>query len=172
MAWTIIFIFVAFAVYLIYNGIALGLFGVPNSLSETYYLYMNKKNWMRISFPIMMTLLVVLLMPAWLEISTGSNLQFLAFLTAGGILFTGAAPAFKANTFEKTIHSTSAICAAICALLWVIFVCKVWYVVLGWLAVIVLAATLTKTVKRAKVYWLETVAFLSTFTSIIVYFFS
>lgn len=170
MTWTIIFIFVAFAIYLIYNGIALSLFGVPNSLSETYYLYMNKKNWMRIFFPIMMTLLVVLLMPAWLEISDGSNLQFLAFLTAGGIMFTGAAPAFKSNTLEKTVHSTSAICAATCALLWVILVCKIWYIVLIWSAVVVFAAILTKTVKRAKVYWLETVAFLSTFTSIIVYF--
>ena len=79
MTWTIIFVFIAFAIYLTYNGVAIGLLGVPNSLSETYYLYMNKNNWMKIFFPIMMMLLVALLMPAWIEISIGSDLQFLAF---------------------------------------------------------------------------------------------
>ena len=151
MTWTIIFVFIAFAIYLTYNGVAIGLFGVPNSLSETYYLYMNKNNWMKIFFPIMMMLLV-------------------AFLAAGGIMFTGAAPAFRGNKIESRVHSTSAICAAIFALLWVFFVSTVWYIAFAWLAVIISLAILTKTLKRAKIYWLETVAFLSTFTSIIIYF--
>lgn len=170
MTWTIIFVFIAFAIYLTYNGVAIGLFGVPNSLSETYYLYMNKNNWMKIFFPIMMMLLVALLMPAWIEISIGSDLQFLAFLAAGGIMFTGAAPAFRGNKIESRVHSTSAICAAIFALLWVFFVSTVWYIAFAWLAVIISLAILTKTLNRAKIYWLETVAFLSTFTSIIIYF--
>lgn len=171
MSTTIILVFVAFAVYLIYNGAAMVLFGVPNSLSDTFYLYKNKKRWMRAFFPIMMTLMVALLMPAWLEISESSSLQFLAFLSAAGILFTGAAPAFKGDKMEKGVHSASAICAAVFALSWVIFVSKVWFVMFVWLAVVVLAALITKTWKRATVYWLETVAFMSTFTSIIIYFF-
>ena len=59
MTWALISVLIAFAIYLIYNGIAIKLFGVPHSLSNTFYLYKRKKKWMRIFFPIMMLLLVV-----------------------------------------------------------------------------------------------------------------
>ena len=94
MTWALSSVLIAFAIYLVYNGIAIKLFGIPNSLSNTFYLYKQKKEWMRIFFPIMMVLLVAFLMPAWLEISAASALQFLAFFASGGILFVGTAPAF------------------------------------------------------------------------------
>jgi hypothetical protein len=54
--------------------------------------------------------------------------------------------------------------------LWVIFVANLWYIIIVWFVLIAIAALLTKTFKFAIIYWLETVAFMSTFTSIIVYF--
>ena len=167
MSWTLICTTIAFLIYIIYNGIAIKQFGIPNSLSDTYYLYQAKKPWMRFLFPIMMFSIVALLMPAWLEISAFSNLQFLAFLAAGSIAFTGAAPAFKGNTMESTIHSVSAIGAAVFALLWVIFVSKTWILIIIWLITFIAIALLTKSLKQAKIYWLENVAFFSTFLSII-----
>lgn len=78
--------FAAFLVYLFYNSAALSLFGVPESLSNTFYLFKERKHWQRLLFPIMMLFMAFTLMPAWLEMSEDSNFQFLAFLAAGGII--------------------------------------------------------------------------------------
>lgn len=172
MSWIITCVIIAFFIYLIYNGIALKLFGVPQSLSMTYYLFQNKKYWTRIFFPIMMIGMAFLLLPAWLEISVGSPFQFLSFLAAAGIMFTGAAPAFLSSSMEKTVHTTGAICAAVFALLWVILVSKLWWTIPLWLVTLGLTMWVTKTIKSSYIYWLETIAFMSTFTSIIAYYFT
>lgn len=169
MSWSLICVFIAFIIYLIYNGMAIKLFGIPESLSDTYYLYKEKKDWMRIFFPLMMFSMVGLLMPAWLEISAGSMLQFLAFLAAASIAFVGAAPTFKNGGMDYKVHSISAYCAAAFSILWVILVSKLWIMPIIWLVFITLLAILTKSVKTSTIYWLETVAFMSTFISIMVY---
>ena len=169
MNWSLICVFIAFIIYLVYNGIAIKLFGIPRSLSDTYYLYKEKKNWMRMFFPIMMISIVALLMPSWLEISEGSTYQFLAFLAALGIAFVGAAPEFKNGGMDYKVHSISAYCAATFAILWVILVSKLWITPIIWFVSITLLAISTKTVKTSTIYWLETVAFMSTFTSILTY---
>ena len=170
MDWRLIFVLVAFAIYLVYNAFALGCFGVPKSLSMTFYLFKEKKNWLCIWFPIMMFTMAGALLPAWLEISNGSDLQFMAFLAAAGIIFTGAAPAFESSDLEKRVHTGSAAFAALFALLWVALVAHLWYVILIWLVANTIIAFLTKTVKSRYIYWLETVAFLSTFTAVLAYF--
>ena len=170
MTWALISVLMAFAIYLIYNGITIKLFGIPNSLSNTFYLYKQKEEWMRIFFPTMMVLLVVFLMPAWLEISAASALQFLVFFAASGLLFVGSAPAFMSSDLENKVHTYSAIGAVVFALLWVIFASKAWFMIPIWFAVIALIAWLTKTWKSALIYWLENVTFMSTFTSILIYF--
>ncbi len=172
MSWIITCVLIAFFIYLIYNRIALKLFGVPKSLSMTFYLLQEKKNWTRIFFPIMMVSIAFLLLPAWLEISVGSSFQFLAFLAASGILFVGAAPAFKSSDLENTVHMTSAIAAAIFAILWVILVSKLWWTLILWIITLGLTMWITKTIKSSYIYWLETIAFMSTFTSIIAYYLS
>jgi hypothetical protein len=171
MDWKLFCVIAAFAIYLIYNVVALRFFGVPKSLSMTYYLYKeNKKDWMGVFFPIMMLSVVAFLTPAWLEISEGSNLQFTAFLAAGGIMFTGAAPAFKSSKLEKKVHTGSAAFAALFAMLWVALVAKMWYIIVGWLLILLINAIVTKSVKKSYIYWLETVAFLATFTSALIYY--
>lgn len=170
ITWPFICVFLAFIIYLIYNGIAIYSFGIPYSLSNTYYLFQNKKKWMRILFPTMMVLVVVLLLPAWLEISSGNNLQFLAFFAVAGLLFTGVAPAFMSSNLENKVHTYSAIAATVFSLLWVIFAAKAWWLILVWLAISALIAILTKSIKSAPVYWLENVAFMSTFMAILMYY--
>lgn len=172
MSWIITCVSIAFFMYIIYNGIALKLFGIPESLSMTYYLFQKRKNWTRIFFPIMMIGMAFLLLPAWLEISMASPFQFLSFLAAAGIIFTGATPAFLNSSMENTIHTTGAIFAAIFALLWIIVVSKLWWTIFLWLITLGLIMWITKTIKSSCVYWLETIAFMSTFTSIIAYYFT
>ena len=168
MTLTTISIIAATAIYLAYNAVSLSIFGVPESLSNTYYLYKEKwnKGWL---FCLMMYAVVALMMPAWISLSEGSNFQFLAFLAPASIMFVGLAPKFKDYDMENKVHTISAIIAAACSLLWVALVTPYWWVMLIWLGLIALASVLTSSYKTCLVFWLEQVAFLSTFTAAIMY---
>ena len=168
MTLTTISIIVATAIYVAYNAFSLAIFGVPESLSNTYYLYKEKwnKGWL---FCLMMYLVVALMMPAWITLSEGSNFQFLAFLAPASIMFVGTAPRFKDGDLENKVHTISAIIAAACSLMWVALVTPYWWVMLIWLGFIALTSVLTSSYKTCLVYWLEQVAFLSTFTAAISY---
>lgn len=160
----------AIFLFVVYNIIALLLFGVPHSLSMTYYLYKQRKNILKVLFPGMITLLVIFLLPCWLEISKGHNFEFTAFLSVSALMFVGACPAFLDSKMEDNIHSIAAIICAIFALLWIILVTPYWYVILSSFALFTLIAFFTKTWKTCYTYWLEIVAFISTFIAMTLYY--
>ena len=170
MNWILVLILLAFTIYAIYNTVALGTFGIPKSLSMTFYLFKERKNWLCVWFPIMMISMAFLLMPAWLELSLNSPFQFLAFLAPSAVIFTGAAPAFKSSRLENTVHMTGAIIAVTTALLWVALVAHLWQVILLWTGVVITIMFISKTIKTSYIYWIETIAFLSTFTALIGYY--
>lgn len=172
MTWIVYLVLAAFAIYLMYNFAALSIFGVPRSLSNTFYLYQERTPWQRFLFPAMMVSMAFLLMPAWIELSATSPFQFTAFLGAAGIVFTGAAPAFNSSKMENRVHTISAIFAAVFSLLWIILVAKIWWFIVAWAVLVLSVSLLTKTLKTSYVYWLETIAFLSTFTAIMTMFVS
>lgn len=160
----------AIFLFVIYNIIALILFGVPKSLSMTYYLYKERQNSLKLMFPTMIVLLCILLIPCWLTLSEGSNFQFLSFLAPASLMFVGFTPAFNDDDMYRMIHSIAAgLCAAF-AMLWIILVTPFWYIILIVLGIISVIAILTKTVKSSYIYWLEMVAFISLFASIIAYY--
>ena len=161
-------IIIATAIFVAYNAVSLANFGVPKSLSMTYYLWGEKANkgWL---FCLMMYAVVAFMMPAWITMSEGSDFQFLAFLAPASIAFVGTAPRFKDGDLENKVHTISAIIAAACSLAWVALVTPYWWVMLIWLGFIALASVLTSSYKTAYVYWLEQVAFGSTFTTAIIY---
>ena len=165
---TAISIIAATAIYIAYNAICLALFSIPESLSNTYYLWKEKngKGWL---FCLMMYLVVALMMPAWINLSEGSDFQFLAFLAPASIAFVGTAPRFKDSQLESRVHTVSAIIAAACSLLWVVLVTPDGWVMLIWCGFIGGVSVLTSSYKTCLVYWLEQVAFLSTFTAAIMY---
>lgn len=156
----------AASIYILYNAVTISIFGLPPSLSETYYLYKDRWN-IGFVFPVMMYLVVGFMMPAWLTLSEGSPFQFLSFLAPASIAFVGTAPAFKSSSLEKSVHSVAALVAAVCSLLWVILVTPYWWIIVLALLVFTLVAFLTQTLSYAKVFWVETVAFISTFMSAI-----
>lgn len=168
MTLTTISIIVATAIYVAYNAVSLAIFGVPESLSNTYYLYKEKngKGWY---FSLMMYLVVALMMPAWISLSEGSNFQFLAFLAPASIMFVGTAPRFKDSDLENKVHTYSAYIAAACSLLWVGLVTPYWVAIPIYAVFEGAKAFFSKTYKTCLVYWLEQVAFLSTFTAAITY---
>ena len=156
--------------FVIYNIVALILFGVPKSLSMTYYLFKERKNSLKALFPAMIALLCVLLIPCWLTLSEGSNFQFLSFLAPAALMFVGFTPAFNDADMYKIIHNVAAYTCAVFAMLWIILVTPFWYIILIVLGVIAVAAILTKTWKTSYIYWLEMVAFVSLFITITAYY--
>lgn len=165
-----ILVIIAFLIYWGYNMYILHLFGVPHSLSMTYYLFQEKKVGKKWYFPLMMFIVGFLLLPSWIEISNNSNLQFLVFLSVGSIFFTGSSPAFFSSKLENYVHMLSAYMATICALLWVIFVANALHIVIIWLLIMLLFSIFTRSIKSSYIYWIENIALLSTFCSILVYY--
>ena len=170
MDWRLVLTLIAFAVYFVYNAIAVCRFGAPKSLSMTYYNFQELNPKLKWCFPVMMCLMAGLLMPAWIDLSGGHNLQFMSFFAAAGIVFVGFVPNFKDGRLEKSLHTGSAIFTALFAILWVCLVANMWYVVLIWAIMFIAVAFLSSTWKTSYIYWLETVAFASTFTSIVSYY--
>lgn len=168
MTLTTISIIVATIIYVAYNAISLANFGVPDSLSMTYYLWKKDSNKGYV-FSLMMYAVVALMMPAWITMSEGSDFQFLAFLAPAAIAFVGTAPRFKDTELENKVHSISAVIAAACSLAWVALVTPYWWAILVWFEIIAMYAILTSSYKSCLVYWLEQVAFGATFTAAIMY---
>lgn len=168
MTLTTISIIVAAAIFYAYNVVSLDAFDVPESLSNTYYLW-KERNGRGYVFCLMMYIVVALMMPAWISLSEGSNFQFLAFLAPASIAFVGTAPRFLDDDLENKVHSISAVIAAACSLAWVVLVTPYWWMILIWLCIVAAVSVLTSSYKSCLVYWLEQVAFGATFTSAILY---
>ena len=163
----------AVVLFATYNGVAIGKFGIPSSLSETFYLYQGLQKGLGYVFTGMMMCMVFLLMPAWLSISEAIGgweqyLTFLAFFAAGSIAFVGAAPAFRGCELESKVHCVSAKLAAAFSLSWCAVVCwRIAYIIPIALLVVWAVALITKTAKRCSTYWLEMCAFVATFATVI-----
>ena len=167
-------VLISFLLFLAYNIGITTKFGIPPSLSQSYYLLNGVKKNLGFLFTGMMFTMAFTLVPAWLELGEvislwSSHLNPLAFFTCAAIAFVGAAPAFKANKLEGTVHKVAAIVAAACSMIWCLVVCwKIMYVPLGVAGLIAAVGAITKTWKSASVYWLEMMAFGATFATVIV----
>ena len=174
MITQLILVIFSLVVFLSYNIIALKFFGIPKSLSETFYLWDRKIKKLGYCFTGMMFTMAASLLPAWLDLgevmSTWSTyLQPLAFFTCAAICFVGAAPAFRSNKLEGTVHTVAAITAAVASLAWCLIVCwQIMYVPIIAAGLVALAACLSKTFKSGLTYWLEMMAFGATFVTVIV----
>ena len=165
---------VAIAIFVAYNSAVISKFGVPSSLSASFYLWNGLKKNLGYIFTGMMFTVAFLLMPAWLEVteivsSWSKYLTVLPFFGAASIAFVGAAPAFRDCKLESKVHMIAAALAAVFSLLWCVVVCYSigWIFVLASLAIVWIVAFATKTHKTASTYWWEMVAFLATLSTII-----
>lgn len=162
----------AIFLFVIYNIVALMLFGVPKSLSMTYYLFRDREKMLRGLFPAFISLLYILLMPCWLQLSQDSTFQFTSFLSIGSLFFVGMSPAFNDYSIEHLVHNISAYSCAAFAILWIVLVTPYWYVILMVAGVIGVIGCITKTWKTSYIYWLEMIAMISTFITMIMYYIS
>lgn len=165
--WKIIFILIAFAIFITYTSSHLIMFGIPHSLSQTYYQFKERKNWLKFLFPTMMISIAGFLLPAWLEISEYSDFQFTTFLACSGLIFTGICPAFRESKHEDVFHTVSAYFAVVMAFLWVILVAKLWWIIPICVIIVLSIALISKTIKTSYTYWLEFASIFATIISIL-----
>lgn len=176
--WQLITVCVAFLLFIVYNLVVIRLFGIPKSLSESFYLfkgkcYKSKYNHLGYIFTGFMFTMAMCLMPAWLEISSvwsswSEYVRFLAFFAAASIAFVGAAPAFRDDKAEGTVHEVAAKIAAVTALAWCFITCyNIAYVPVIGAIIPAIYGWVTKTWKTAQIYWLEMMAFGATFATVI-----
>lgn len=85
--------------------------GIPNSISESYYIIGEDKLESSL-FTWFCWIVTITLLPFWLDNGGG----ILAFAACAGLSFVGSAPLFKSH--EKTIHFASAVVCFVAAYLW------------------------------------------------------
>jgi len=144
----------------IYIMYAVRMCGVPWSLSDTYY-QLNKRGRPAWLFQMAMIIPAMLLMPVWLECSSG-NLQFLAFLSCGGLMFVGSAPLFK-EEFQGRVHYTGTVIAGLATILWVCL-SGMWYLP----AVAFPVAGIIMLRYRKWLFWAEMAAFVCAYAGVLI----
>lgn len=157
-------IWISFGIYIIYNIISVYKNKkIPNNLSDTYYI------WPKWVFPVVMMLISWTLMPNLLDLTEGSNWQFLSFLTCMGLTFIGLSPDYLDNKLDYKVHSICAYVIALTSILLIILVVHKYLLLLDILIkIIILSLIFTKKyIKDCWLYWLETSLFLSVYLSFI-----
>lgn len=156
MIYLYIISLVTLAAYIIY---AVRVCGVPWSLSDTYYL-LQKRNRPKWLFQAAMILPAMVLMPVWIECSS-ENIQYLAFLSCGGLMFVGSAPLFK-EEFQSKVHYVGAVISGVAMILWVVF-SGMWY-----LPTVTFTIALLLILKYQKwLFWAEMAAFASAYAGVL-----
>jgi len=108
-----------------------------------------------------------LLMPPMIERGVGSALQFLGFFCPLYLIVVAFTPRWEESKKEHIIHSVGAGICAICAILWMALVCKVWYILLPVAAFVLILAYATNSLKSAITFWLEMVMFLASYVTVL-----
>lgn len=150
-------------------GLALLLnkFGIPPSLSESYY-NIGGKQGKGYLFYLYLAVTVFVMLAPMVEAA-----QYWGFLCGVGLLFVGAAPAFKRDnddrgSLEPIIHPIGAAVCGLSSLMVLINVTMWWWAIIT-LAICGFLAWKTETVKSSYVYWIEMTAFYALFAGMITY---
>lgn len=150
----------------LYLGTAYLKYGIPNYISEGYYI--NKCKW---AFSVTMVLVSGLLLPAMLDFGN-EDFGFLAFISVACIFILAAEPHFK-SSWEGKIHNTAAIIAGVCSQLWCFLHC--WQSsLIVWLFLALVFAFGYKYVKQKGKplktlkmgYWIEVAAFFNVYLTL------
>lgn len=147
-------VFLGFLFYII------TMFWIPPSFSDSFYLLENIKNGLGYIFTGVLWVMAFTLLPVWLNCNVGTDLELLKFFCCASLCFVGAAPHFKG--IDKRVHTIAAITSAITGLLWILICTKFWYIIIGFLLLLLLLMYLTKTFK-CYIFWLEMVMFFSVY---------
>lgn len=149
---------ISFAIIFSYLAFVILKFGIPYSISDTYYL-LGKHG---LLFQLALAATAFTAMPMLID-NSSENTKFLAFLACSGLLFVAAAPLFKLE-LEGKVHYTSAVICCVCLVLWQVFNTS-WIVPLVAFALVLIPMLMD----RKFTWWLEIATIVSTYASLILY---
>lgn len=153
-------LFTSAAIFIVYIITILVIFGIPPSISETYYLVEEKRKGLGVIFTFSLWAIGFILLPYWV-LHSPENTQFLAFLAASGIILTGAAKEFKG--YERAAHFVGATTSAAASLLWLILNSLFLYPLII-LPIVCIIAIINR---QNWLFWLEIGTFTSLFSALI-----
>ena len=147
---------ISFSIIFSYLVFVLFKFGIPRSISDTYYL-LGRYGWL---FQLALAATALTAVPMLIDRSSEGT-QFLAFLACSGLLFVSAAPLFKLE-LEGKVHYTSAVVCCAGLVLWQGFNTS-WVVPLICFGLVLIPMLMD----RKFTWWLEIATIVSTYVSLI-----
>ena len=147
---------ISFAIITGYLAFVVAKFGIPKSISDTYYL-LGKQGWL---FQLALAATAFCVVPSLIDASTEYT-KFLAFLACAGLAFVSAAPLFKME-LEGKVHFTSAYICCGSLVLWQVFNTS-------WIIPLVCFALVAYPMLKDKKYmwWMEIATIVSAYVSLI-----
>lgn len=156
----------------IYNIVAISLFGVPKSLSATHNLFKERANALKFLFPFTTFTIAILFLPCWLSCSPTVELKLLSVLSSLALMGVGITYMFNDKYITEAVHLTTACLGIAFMLIWIVFVTPYWYVIILCLLMALIFGAMTKTLKTASIYWIEMAALVSNIIVILLYYFN
>ncbi|MDR1557290.1 MAG: hypothetical protein LBS88_09730 [Tannerellaceae bacterium] len=147
-------------VFIVYLVFIIAMFGIPASVSDSFYSLNAKKKDLGYLFTLWCYLTGIPAIALMLSQSDGRWFQMFGFFAGGALCFVGTAPLFKDR--ERRIHSVSAFACAIAALLWIVF-SGYWRIPAALLLPAVFALVKWK---KQRVFWAEIWIFVSTYLTL------
>lgn len=166
-------IIISLVIFLAYLAGMYMYFGIPYSISDTFYKLEARKKGAGWLFSAMCVSVGGLLLPALLDI-TPESYQFTAFLACAGLIFVGAAPQFKVSLTGAVHYGSAAVCV-IFSQLWVGLTC--WLVLLPiWSAYLIYTGIaiarqkegvfVYKFIETKPMFWVEIAALSATYSAL------
>lgn len=139
------------------------IFGVPNSISDTYYLILNKNREMSPLFTFFCWDISLSLLIYWLEINK-TDWDLIPFLACSGLMFVGTAVEFN-KSLTKEVHFISASLCLLFSYLWSMLYGN------NFLAIfIIVISVLCYFINiKNKLFWIELFAFINIFIQLTIY---
>lgn len=160
-------ILISFVTFLTFNSLSISKWGLPASYSALSARWME---WCPAAglplWSVVTCLVAALLMPVLLEQGEGSALQFLGFFCPLYLIIVSLTPRWATDKRQYRVHVWGAALCAVCGLAWIVVVKGLWLAVAGPLAVALVAALLTKTLRTSLVLWGEYVMFAGMYLSL------
>lgn len=153
---------VSITVFLLYIGCIVFIFGIPWSISSTYYLLEEKKKGLGWLFTIFCYAAGGFLLPDWMNV-TQESYQYICFLSVAGLLFVGAAAQFK-ESLTSAVHYTAAVMCCLLSQIWC-FIAGFWWLSLLSFLFFLSIACLSR--KKNWMFWVEIAAIMATYNSIV-----
>lgn len=154
---------IAFALFILYVWVAISNFGIPKSISNTYYLYEEKAKGLGYLFTAFLWIEAFLIVSIMIVMGDGSPWQFVGFLCPSGLAFCGCAVLSKdKGTLEGHVHYFGAYLGAIAGVVWCCIFVETKFTLIELLCMsgfFLACASRTKTLRSSFTFWSELAVF-------------